>query len=99
MNLSTAIGRYPAEMALLIGECEALACALGCTMSVVDVLARAGIVSLIATDDFSAQVHRFDVPALDWVGKIIAAEIERQLGDIEADTAQRIESGRCCHDA
>lgn len=97
MNLSAAIARYPAETAFLIGECEALACALGCTMNMAAVVECEGIVRLIATDDFSGQVHRFGVPSLDWVGKIIAAEVERQLGDVEADVARRIESARCCH--
>lgn len=96
MNLSTAVARYPAEMAFLIGECEALARALGCTMGMVDVAERSGIVRLTAIDDFSGQVHRFDVPALGWIAEIVGAEIERMVGDIEADVARRIE-GRCCH--
>lgn len=96
MNLSTAIARYPAETAFLVGECEAAGRALGCTMNMIGVVEYEGIVRLIAADDFSGQVHRFDVPSLDWVAKIIGAEIERQLGDVEADVARRIE-GRCCH--
>lgn len=97
MNLSDAIARYPAETALLVGECEARAVALGCTMNMIGVVEREGIVRLIATDDFSGQVHRFDVPALAWVAEIVGAEIERMAGDIEADIARRIESGRCSH--